>query len=707
VREHVKLPIITKISPMLTAPLNVVRELERIGVHGVTVFNRMTGLDVDIESQKPTMPGSYAGHGGPWAIQYPLRWISAMYPQVSIDIAGSGGVASWEDVVKYLLVGATVVQTCTAVVMNGYGILQKLVRGLEQYMDDHGYERVGAFRGKVCDRILTTEQIPRTHVAVARIDPGWAAPCKDACPIHVPAQAYVRLIAQRRFAEAYRIIRSKDPFQSICGYVCYHPCEDVCTRGKLDAPIAIRALKRFALAWGKDHLPQGEALDVALATGRKVAVVGSGPAGLTAAYDLAKAGHQVTVFEARSELGGMLRTGIPQYRLPRETLAAEVVQIAGLGVTFQTDTAVGDDIALRELQDGFDAILLAIGAYQSAKLAIPGEEGEGLVPGIRFVEAVNARGQFAIAGHSVAVVGGGNTALDAARSAIRLGAKEVYLLYRRTRQEMLASSEEIEQAEEEGVRILYLVAPVRVLRKNGKVSALRCINLFLGEADRDARRRPKAVEGTEFTLKADTVIPAVSQLPDLRGLAGGLKVDSGRLSVLNDGFATGVAGVFAAGDATTARGSVVEAIASGRSAAVAIDHFLQGDAAVLQTLPQTVSVDTHAVLRRSIDEAPKARQAPPLLSVKERRAGFQNVEGLLSEEQAVAEAQRCLGCGCGVGCDVCYDVCIYDAVEQVGDRYVIDQEGCDGCGLCPERCPNEVISMVPRSPRAEGSANGG
>lgn len=703
VRERVRLPIVAKISPMLTAPLNVVKELEAIGVNGVTLFNRMTGLDVDIEAQKPTMPGGYAGHGGPWAIQYPLRWISAIYPQVSLELAGSGGVATWEDVVKYVLVGATVVQTCTAVVMHGYGAIEGLVRGLERYMDAHGYESVEAFRGRASERILSTEQIPRAHVAVAQIEEGWAAPCKDACPLHVPAQAYVRLIAQGRFAEAYRTVVSQDPFQTVCGYVCYHPCEDVCTRGGLDAPIAIRALKRFVLEWGSRHEGEVEA-DApqrrARATGKQVAVVGAGPAGLTAAHDLACAGHRVTVFEARSEAGGMLRTGIPRYRLPREILDREVERIVGMGVTLRTGTAVGADVTSEELQRRFDAVLVAVGAYQSARLAVPGEEGTGVVQALDLLEAVNARSGPALAGHTVTVVGGGNTAVDAARAAIRLGAQEVYLVYRRTRQEMPAGNEEITQAEEEGVRILYLVAPVEVLRVDGQVTGLRCLNLYLGDAGSDIRRRPQAVAGTEFVLKADTVVPAVSQLPDLGGLTGlGLKASSGRVFVSGDTLATDVPGVFAAGDAVCVGGSVIEAIASGRRAAVAMDRHLMGDAAVLRPVPDTTGVDSRVVVGRNTGRCPASRQEPALLSASRRRNAFELVEGTLAEEQAVAEAQRCLGCGCGVGCDVCRDVCIYDAVEQVADRYVIDQERCDGCGLCPERCPNRIIRMVPRAGR--------
>ena len=694
VRKAVSLPIIPKISPMLTAPLNVVKRVVDLGANGVTIFNRMTAIEIDIYEQRPTMPGGYAGHGGPWAIQYPLRWITAIRPQVDVDIAGSGGVSEWRDVVKHLLAGATVVQTCTAVVMNGYGVISEFVRGLERYMDEWGYETVDAFRGIVCDRILDTEEIPREHLRVAEIAPNWAAPCKAACPMHVPAQSYVRLIAERRFADAYRLIREKDPFQSVCGYVCYRPCEDACTRGEIDEPIAIRALKRFVLEWGDRH-PEEVEIEIERATesGRKVAVVGGGPAGLTAAYDLARAGHMVTVFEALPKAGGMLAAGVPKYRLPEEVLDEEIARVERMGVTIRTNARVGTDPTLDDLRRNFDAVLLAIGAHDSSRLGVPGEDAEGVVHGIDFLHEVDLNGSAKV-GARVAVVGGGNTAIDAARTALRLGAREVYLVYRRTREEMPADDGEIREAEEEGVRILYLVAPTEVLAEDGRVIGLRCVNLFLGDPDEGGRRRPNAVEGTEFVLTCDTVIPAVSQLPDLTVLSGTSGGSGSNVVVNAETRMTSVPGVFAAGDAVSGRGSVIEAVASGRRAAYEMDRYLRGGEPVLKPEPEVVSVDKREVIRRNADETPEARIEPGIRAADERTRDFRPIEASFTEEQAVEEAKRCLACGCGVGCDVCSDVCIYDAVQVQGDRYFIDKEKCDGCGLCPERCPNGVISMV-------------
>jgi len=694
VREAVSLPIIPKISPMLTAPLNVVKRVADLGANGVTIFNRMTAIEIDIDEQRPTMPGGYAGHGGPWSIQYPLRWITAIRPQVDVDIAGSGGVAGWQDVVKHLLAGATVVQTCTAVVMNGYRVIGDFVRGLEGYMDEHGYETIDEFRGVVCDRILGTEEIPREHAQVAEIAPNWAAPCKAACPMHVPAQSYVRLIAERRFADAYRLIRARDPFQSVCGYVCYRPCEDDCTRGEIDQPIAIRALKRFVLDWGDRH-PEATEREVERApeSGRRAAVVGGGPAGLTAAYDLARAGHAVTVFEALPQAGGMLAVGVPRYRLPEEVLGAEIARVTRMGVTIRTNAQVGIDPTFDVLRGTFDAALIAIGAHRSSMLDVPGEDAEGVVHGIDFLREVDLNGSAEV-GARVAVVGGGNTAIDAARTARRLGAREVYLVYRRTKEEMPADDQEIREAEEEGVRILYLVTPTEVLAANGRVTGLRCVNLFLGDPDEGGRRRPNPVEGTEFVLVCDTVIPAISQLPDLTVLSWTPGGAGPNIVVDPETRMTSMPGVFAAGDAISGRGSVIEAVASGRTAAYEIDRYLREGRPSLKPEPEALSVDRRAVLRRSAGETLGDRIEPQVRAAADRAGDFLPIEEPLTEEQAMEEAKRCLACGCGVGCDVCYDVCIYDAVQVEGDRYVIDKEKCDGCGLCPERCPNGLISMV-------------
>jgi len=701
VREAVDIPLVAKISPMLTSPIGVTKELEAIGVEGVTIFNRMTGLEIDVDEERPIMHGGYAGHGGPWAIRYPLRWISQIYPQVGIDIAGSGGVTRSEDVVKYLLAGATVVQVCTLVVLNGYQVIRELRDGLERWMDAKGYGDLGSFRGRAARRVLGTEQIDRTQKFVAFIRPEPVAPCEAACPARVPAQAYVHRIATGDFAGALEVIRAATPFQSVCGWVCYAPCEAECTRGQMDEPLAIRALKRFAIEWGRRNASLSQApVHKGEPTGKKVAIVGSGPAGLTAAYDLARLGHQVTVLEAHDAPGGMLRTAIPSHRLPDGIVDDEIAYIERHGVEIRCNQALGSDFTLDELRGGeYDAVLLAFGAHRSARLEIPGEDADGVVGALDFLREVNRNGS-AHAGRRVAVVGGGNTALDAARCALRCGSQEVYLVYRRSRTEMPATDDEIEEAEREGVRILYLAMPVGVESCGGQVAGLRIRGGHLSRPGGGGRRAPVPVEDIEYVLKVNQVIVAVSQIPGSDALQGASAIQTerdGAVRVLDEFGSTGREGVFAAGDVTGRTGSVIEAIAAGRRAALAVDCYLNGDGVekARERWGEAVPVDKHKVLTRSMEREPASRVEIPMREPEARAKDFEPVELPLTEEQAVREAERCLRCGCGIGCELCYKICPYEAILPEGVRFVVDREKCTGCGLCIERCPNDKIDAVP------------
>ena len=478
------------------------------------------------------------------------------------------------------------------------------------------------------------EHIKRHHCSAAVCKGLVKAPCSHTCPAGVDVPRYLRFISLGQFDQALAVIREKIPFPSICGHVCPHPCEAKCRRGQVDEAVAIRALKRSAAEKG-NGLWKAKS-KIAPATGKNVAIVGSGPAGLTAAYYLAKRGHAVTVLEALPGLGGMMRYGIPEYRLPREALAGEIEEIKGVGVDMRTNTKVS---SLDELfQDGYDAIFLAIGAHQGAKLGIEGEDSPEVREGVSFLREINMGNKVRV-GDRVAVIGGGNVAIDASRNSLRLGAKEVTIIYRRTRAEMPASEEEIEEAIREGVKIEFLAAPTKIERKDGKLE-LRCIRMELGAVDASGRRRPVPIEGSEFSSTFDTVVAAIGQAPEAPEKFGLPLGRGSTFQVDPDTLAATKEGVFAGGDAVTGPAIVIEAIAAGRQAAISIDKFLGGSGVIDETLASPEDLEALP----KMEEGEKHRGPIPTLSLSERLGGFAEVELSLSEETAIEEAKRCLRC---------------------------------------------------------------
>ncbi|MBI4295128.1 MAG: FAD-dependent oxidoreductase [Chloroflexi bacterium] len=400
--------------------------------------------------------------------------------------------------------------------------------------------------------------------------------CQQTCPVHLDIRGYVGLIAGGKFKEALDLIRQRLPFPAVCGRICPHPCEQQCNRGMLDEPVAIRVLRRFVCDYEMKASTKPRMAKQS-AHKDKVAIIGAGPAGLACAHDLAELGFQVTVFESLPVVGGMLYVGIPAYRLPKDILQMETRAIEELGVEIKTNTSIGKDLTIDDLlHQGFKAVFIAVGAHQSRKLGVRGEEATGVIHGVDFLRDLNL-GRPVKAGDKVAVIGGGNVAVDAARSAVRLGAKKVFILYRRSRQEMLASKEEIEAAEAEGIEIQYLVAPAEVITSNGKVKALRCTRMKLGEPDASGRRQPIPIEGSEFDIELDMVIPAIGQTTDFSflGKDSGIETSRGTLVVDPMTLATTRAGVFAGGDAVTGPATAIEAVASGRMVAVAISQYLE------------------------------------------------------------------------------------------------------------------------------------
>jgi heterodisulfide reductase subunit A len=516
------------------------------------------------------------------------------------------------------------------------------------------------------------QAVPNTYV----IDKQERPPCIEACPIRQEAAGYVALIREGRFHEAAQLIHKRNPLPIVCGRVCYHPCETECNRGYVDKPVAIQHLKRFAIDWEMEHNGKFEPPEIEEKRLEKVAVVGSGPAGLTCAHDLALKGYKVTVFEQLPVIGGMLAVGIPEYRLPKKLLNMEIDYMRAMGIQFKTDVRLGEDFTIDDLvRQKFQAVYVAVGAHKSVKLDVPGEEQEGVISGVDFLRKVNLGMFRTLKGH-VAVVGGGNTAIDAARTALRTGAEKVTILYRRTKAEMPAAPQEIEDAEAEGIQIAYLTAPAAVLGKEGKVTGLRCIRMQLGEPDASGRRRPVPVPNSEHELEFDAVIVAISQAPELSKLNGKSKTSLriskyGTLEVDPETLQTNVPFVFAGGDVVLGPSTVIASMGAGRRAAESIDKFLN-------ELPLT-DFTTHMVkpgVRRGEDfrphayaptykDTPKAERVEmPKHDPAVRNRMFTEVEKGYSEEEAVKEASRCLNCGVCVECYECERVCQPGAVAH-------------------------------------------
>ncbi|HUU37832.1 MAG TPA: NADH-quinone oxidoreductase subunit NuoF [Candidatus Desulfaltia sp.] len=474
-----------------------------------------------------------------------------------------------------------------------------------------------------------------------------SSPCQYECPISQEASVYIALIAKGRFEDAYQFIVKDNPLPSICGRVCHHPCEKVCRTGETGDPIAIRSLKRFVTdyAMKKGLRPYREAAPQIKA---KVAVVGAGPAGLTAAYDLALKGYQPTVFDSLPVPGGWLAKGIPDHRLPKDVLDRDIEHIKSAGVTIRTNAALGKDFSLDDLfaQD-FKAVFLATGAHKSMRLGIEGENSEGVIQGTELLKAVNLDEKVKL-GARVGIVGGGNAAVDAARVAVRdKKVKEVTILYRRTRREMPAFAEEIEAAIEEGVNIQFLVAPIKVLAENGRVKGVRCIRMRLGDIDASGRRSPVPIEGSEFTVDLDTLVPAIGERADSSIFTAGdqLSISQwGTIEVDSTNLTTGRPGVFAGGDAVTGPGTVVEAMAAGKLAARMIEKYLEGESLDREYTLTRPSIYIEPVELTEEELARTKRPRMPRLTRTARKKNFKEVELGLTEETAVAEARRCLRC---------------------------------------------------------------
>ncbi len=510
------------------------------------------------------------------------------------------------------------------------------------------------------DRQAAFKLYPQAMPSAYAIEKADKAPCRMTCPAGLNVQGYVQMVKVGKYEKALEIIMEQLPLPGVLGRICPHECEDACRRCQVDEPVAIRDLKRLA---ADCFDPRHVAVSCAEKIGKKVAIIGSGPAGLSAGYHLAKKGVDATIFEALPKAGGMLRVGIPDHRLPPEILDKDIEVVTNLGVEIKLNTALGKDFTVDSLlSDGYDAVFLALGAHKGISLGIPGEALDGVRQGVDFLRELNLSGTTAV-GQKVGIVGGGNVAIDVARAAKRLGAQSVTILYRRTRNEMPAWEAEIQAAEEEGVEIVYLSAPQKVIETNGRVSAVRVIRMELGEPDKSGRRRPVPVAGSEYDIQIDQLIPAIGQRPDLTGVEdlAGVRITRWDTTEVHPvTLQTDKAGVFAGGDLQTGPSVAIAAIAAGMEAAESIYRYVTGtDMEAGRTIPV---VET-PVFRSVDDRLPiDPRRKMPELAVEKRQGNFAEVELGYSEEDGRKEAARCLNCGFCSECMQCVDACLADAV---------------------------------------------
>jgi 2-oxoacid:acceptor oxidoreductase delta subunit (pyruvate/2-ketoisovalerate family) len=533
-------------------------------------------------------------------------------------------------------------------------------------------------------------------------------PCSAACPVGNDIVAFIQKITEEDFEGAWNLIKEENPFPGICGRVCFHPCESKCNRKDYDEPIAIHALERFVSDFASNLNKRIEKIpDVRK---EKIAIIGSGPAGMSCAYHLAKLHYEVTVFESSSLTGGMLRTGIPSYRLPKDVLDREISNIEALGVEIRTGIPFGENLELDDLKN-YQAIFIATGAHRSRSLLIPGEEGKSVLSGLDLLKKINLSKKVKL-GDKVAIIGGGNTAIDVARSVIRLG-KKATVLYRRSKEEMPAFEDEMVEAIEEGVKIRYLVNPIRIQQKDG-MKRLECVRMELGEKDESGRRRPVPIPNSNFFFEAESVIIAAGEEIEISFLPKGMEREGGIVLTQRDG-STGIKGIFAGGDLTSNQRTVAHAIGSGKKAALAIDCYLKGkdsEEAIRQILigegpslsifrhlhPEERPMNPHVVTFEELNIdyfEPSKRHKESKGFVKERIKRFGEVTSTFTTSIALEEAERCFSCGTCNECENCYVFCPDASIIKTEEifSHQVDYDFCKGCGICFSECPRGAISL--------------
>ncbi len=689
--ERVSIPVICKLSANWNDPVGCARTCLELGASAIAAIDSIgPTLKVDIYNRRPAM-GSADGYG--WMSGGAMRPIAmrinseiarnAMADGIEdLNLYGIGGVTNAEDLVEYLMVGCKAVGVCSIAIIKGIEYYTKLCKDLSVLLRQLGYnslkEAVGAalpafetqFENKPTEG--EREEDKESNVKFQfKYDPDFA-PCQEACPAGVDAPLYIDQVRRGDYVGAYNTVSHANPLVAICGRVCDHPCEAACRRGMVDDPISIRLLKRAAsdetyLAFGSE-LPIPE---LAPYNGRNIAIVGSGPAGLSAAYYLSKEGYGVKVFEALPIAGGMLAVGIPDYRLPKDIMNQEIMRIERMGAEIRTGFRVGVDATLDDLRNEYDGVIVAVGAHGDPEISIEGMESGHVLSGVSFLRDVNLNLAASMKGKKVAVVGGGNVAIDAARSALRLSAEAVTVVYRRDEVSMPAYEEEVAHAKEEGVSFAFLAAPSKI---DG--STLFYSPMVLGAVDGSGRRSPVASGEADVAMQADIVILATGQTIEGDFIPNVIDRSSGK-SVLE--------GVYVSGDCATGPKSVIEAVAMGRRSAEAIDYELGGSGDLMGDIEAT---RLHFI---DLNDDVQGRMDGYFIDVEERVPGFNEVELGLLEDDDRKEASRCMHCGC-INCMRCVEACSYDARQLDFPIMTVDRDLCRNCGVCISSCPTGALS---------------
>ena len=673
VKEAISIPLFVKLTPEGGQIAKVAKSLYEVGVDAVGgTGNRLGMPPIDIDDpgkafyhlQKEISMGCHCGKWlKPLAQRdtYEIRKVCGM----DAPIMAAGGITDWRDAVEMILCGGNLLGVCAETLISGYDICRPMIEGLDKYMQEHGYSDISEMCGLVVPEVRTATDVTIFAGHAQIKEPNLSAPCKSACPHHVPTQAYIQKIAKGEYKEAFDLITAKNPLQSICSFVCNHPCEDACIRGGYDSPVKIRQLKRFILEYGK---AQGwtPAWASAEANGHKVAVVGAGPAGLSCASELKKAGYDVTVYEKEAVAGGLIRFGIPNYTMNKEVLENEISTLKENGIKFEFGMELGKDITVDGLKEsGFEAIFASIGCGK--KIISDIEGAENALDAIEFLKNISLNNAPSVK-DNVVVIGKGFAAMDSARSALRLGAKHVTLVWTSAYSKNSYDRETLAVAEKEGVVMIDSAVVSKITDS--------CVELTRG--------------GAAMTLPCDQVILANSYEAD-SDVLGNVETKNGFIKITN--AHTNIDGLYSGGDAVRSA-NVITAIAAGKNAAAVIDSDIMGENATLKGIPATKTVNVEMVRQRT-GYLKKDNNYINLNTNENAVSNFDMYERVMTEEEAQKEASRCLNCGCGEGCQLCKTICTDFAPEIIDqDTMHIRKEDCVACGMCFNRCPNGNIEMV-------------